>query len=247
MLSSLPFLLAALLTGCAIGDSELVDCRCAPDTSAQLFPHCDGVVEERLDPKTPLSTQIPDCPSGPRLFLRERTTPASVLANLTSIFQAQSGARSPQQYMEQFADDFVFIPDDEDKQLYPEVYEVDLDTLWGAAEERNFARLILSERIHSVRFVRWFKSSDERIISDDELRETFIFPYEAEFVERISAAEDDSVETKFKTIGIKGLATIDLVTPTVENPVWSIAAWRDQRDRASAKFSWGELRAVFSR
>lgn len=246
MLSSLPFLLAALLTGCAIGDSEQVDCRCAPDTSVQFFPHCDGVDEERPDPKTPLSTQIPDCPSGPRLFLRDPTTPASVLANLISIFQAQPESRSPQQYMEQFADDFVFIPDDEDKQLYPEVYDADRDTLWGVAEERNFARLILSERIHSADFVRWFKSSDERIVSEDELRETFIFPYEAEFVEIISATEDDSVATKFKTIGVKGLAEIDLVTPTVENPVWSIATWRDRRDRASAKFSWGELRAIFS-
>ena len=246
MLSSLPFLLAALLAGCAIGDSEQVDCRCAPDTSVQLFPHCaDSAVEGRPDPKTPLSTQIPDCPSGPRLFLRERTTPASVLANLISIFQAQPGSRSPQQYMEQFADDFVFIPDDEDKQLYPEVY-AGRDTLWGVVKERNFARLILSERIHSARFVRWFKSSDERIVSEDELSETFIFPYEAEFVERISAAEADSVETKFETIGIKGLAEIVLVTPTVENPVWSIATWRDRRDRASAKFSWGELRAIFS-
>ena len=247
MLSSLLFLLAALLTGCAIGDSEQVDCRCADDTSVQLFPHCaDSVAEERPDPKTPLSTQIPDCPSGPRLFLRERTTPAAVLANLTSIFQAQRESRSPQQYMEQFADDFVFIPDPEDVQLYPEIYDANRDTLWGAAEESNFARLILSERIHSARFVRWFKSSDERIVSDDELRETFIFPYEAEFVEIISAAEADSVETKFATIGIKGFATIDLVTPTVENPVWSIAAWEDRRDRASAKFSWGELRAIFS-
>ena len=247
MLSFLPFLIAALLAGCAIGDSEQVDCRCAPDTNELLFPHCAGVVEERPDPKTPLSTQIPDCPSRAQLFLRERTTPASVLANLISIFQAQRESRSPQQYMEQFTDDFVFTPDDEDVQLYPEVYDADHDTtLWGAAEERNFARHILSERIHSARFVRWFKSSDERIVSEDELRETFIFPYEAEFVEIISAAEADSVETKFETIGIKGLATIDLVTPTAENPVWSIAAWRDQRDRASAKFSWGELRAVFS-
>ena len=150
MLSSLPFLLAALLAGCAIGDSEHVDCRCAPDTDTRLFPHCDGVVQERPDPKTPLSTQIPDCPSGPRLGLRERTAPASVLANLTSIFQAQPGSRSPQQYMEQFADDFVFIPDPEDVQLYPEVYDANRDTLWGAAEESNFARLILSERIHSA-------------------------------------------------------------------------------------------------
>ena len=33
----------------------------------------------------------------------------------------------------------------------------------------------------------------------------------------------------------------------VENPVWNIKQWRDLRDRASAKFSWGELRAIFSR
>ena len=246
MLWSLSFLLAVLLAGCAIGDSEQVDCRCAPDTSVQLFPHCaDSVAEKRSDPKTPLSTQIPDCPSGQQIFLRESTRPEYVLNNLTSIFQAQPESRSPQQYMEQFTDDFIFIPDDEDKQLYPEVYE---DTLWGAAKERNFARLILApERIHSARFVRWFKSSlDERIPADDELRETFIFPYEAEFVEISSATGADSVETTFNTIGIKGLATIELVTPTVENPVWSIAVWKDQRDRASAKFSWGELRAIFS-
>ena len=247
MISLRTFLLAALLAGCAIGDSEQVDCRCAPDTSIELFPHCDGVAEERPDPKTPLSTQIPDCPSGPQLFLRERTTPAAVLANLTSIFQAQPEFRSPQQYMEQFTEDFVFIPDPEDVQLYPEVYAVDRDTLWGSAEERNFARIVLSpERILSAHFTRWYKSSDERIPDDDDLREIFIFPYEAEFVEIIGAAAADSVETKFTTIGIRGLATIELVTPTVENPVWSIAVWQDQRDRASAKFSLGELRALFS-
>ena len=248
MLSPLPFLLAALLAGCAIGDSEQVDCRCAPDTSTDLFPHCADAVDERPDPKTPLSTQIPDCPSGLRLPLLERTRTEYVLANLKSIFQAQSEKRSPQQYMEQFTEDFVFIPDPEDVQRYPAVYDVDRDTLWGAAEERNFARLILSpERIHSVRFVRWFKSSlDERILSDDNLRETFNFPYEAEFIEVISAAESDSVETKFNTIGVKGFVEIDLVTPTLENPVWSIAAWRDRRDLASTKFSWGALRALFS-
>ncbi len=244
MLSLRTFLLAALLTGCVIGDSEQVDCRCASGSSIDLFPHCDGVDEERPDPKTPLSTQLPDCPSGPQLFLREPTRPEAVLANLADIFRADE-KRSPQQYMDHFIEDFVFVPDPEDVQLYPEVYAADRDTVWGAAEERNFARLILSsERIHSAHFTRWYKSSDERIPADDDLRETFRFPYEADFVEIIGAA--DSVETKFTTIGIKGFATIELVTPTAENPVWAIAAWRDERDRASAKFSWGELRARFS-
>lgn len=247
MISLRTFLLAALLAGCAIGDSEQVDCRCAPDTSIELFPHCADAVEERPDPKTPLSTQIPDCPSGPQLFLRERTRPEAVLANLASIFGARPEFRSPQQYMEQFTEDFVFIPDPEDVQLYPEVYAVDRDPVWGATEERNFARIVLSpERVLSAGFTRWYKSSDERIPADDDLRETFRFPYEAEFVEIISAVGADSTETKFTTIGIRGFATIELVTPTVENPVWAIAAWIDERDRASAKFSWGELRARFS-
>ena len=250
MLSSLLFLLAALLAGCAIGDSEQVDCRCAPETSVQLFPHCADTnsAAVRPDPKTPLSTQIPDCPSGPQLFLPQRTRPEDVLANLVSIFKAQPEKRSPQQYMEHFTDDFVFIPDPEDVQLNPTIYDADRDTLWGAAEERNFARIILSaERIHSAHFVRWYSSSfDEKVIADDGLRETLKFPYEAEFVEITSTAGGDSGETKFNTIGIKGFVEIDLVTPTVENPVWSIAVWKDERDLASAKFSWGELRALFS-
>ena len=44
-----------------------------------------------------------------------------------------------------------------------------------------------------------------------------------------------------------GYMEMDLRTPTAENPVWNIDQWRDVRDRASAKFSWGELRAIFAR
>ncbi|MCY3789852.1 MAG: hypothetical protein OXH63_13800, partial [Gemmatimonadetes bacterium] len=64
--------------------------------------------------------------------------------------------------------------------------------------------------------------------------------------EIISSAGEDFEEPEFNTIGIKGFVEIDLVTQTLENPVWSIAAWRDRRDLATAKFSWGELRALFS-
>ena len=80
------------------------------------------------------------------------------------------------------------------------------------------------------------------------MSETFIFPYEVEFIEFVSAAESDETGAKtLNAIGIKGFMEVDLVTPTVENPVWTVKAWRDQRDRASAKFSWGESRAVFVR
>ena len=111
---------------------------------------------------------------------------------------------------------------------------------------RSFARAILDpERIQSVRFVRWFQSSlDERIPSEDQLSETFIFPYELSFTE---VGEQGESEEAGNIIGIKGFMEVDLVTPTVENPVWTVAEWRDQRDLASAKFSWGELRALFER
>jgi hypothetical protein len=245
------YLLTALLAGCGLSDSAMVECRCAPDTSTLLFPHCGNVENQnsRPDPQTPLSTQIPDCPSGQQLFLLERIRPESVLANIRSIFQGKPETRSPEQYMDHFATNFIFTPDPEDVQLHPEIYSTENDTLWGPEQERSFARAILDpERIQSARFLRWFEASkDERIPSEDQLQETFIFPYEVEFIEIVPTTDENETATTLNVIGIKGFMEMDLVTPTVENPVWSVAAWRDLRDRASAKFSWGELRAVFVR
>ena len=83
------------------------------------FPHCDGVAEERPDPKTPLSTQIPTVPADHDSACASVRPPHPCCQ---SHFYSSSSTRisQPQQYMEQFADDFVFTPDDEDKQLYPE-------------------------------------------------------------------------------------------------------------------------------
>ena len=166
-----------------------------------------------------------------------------------TVEMAQPEARSPEQYMDQFTADFAFVPDPEDIVLHPEIYDASRDTLWGPEQERSFAGAILdTERIQSARFVRWFNASRaERIPSEDQLSETFIFPYEVEFVEIVAVAVGDTTGITLNAIGIKGFMEIDMVTPTVENPVWLVAAWRDQRDRASAKFSWGELRAIFAR
>jgi hypothetical protein len=240
-------LLPALLfwgSGCSLDDHQAAECRCAENTSVLLFPHCAEATQfPGTGSANPFGTRLPDCPSGQQLFLRERTRAEFVLANIRSIFQAQPESRSPEQYMDQLTEDFAFVPDQEDVQLHPEVYDAGRDTLWNREQERRFARAILDpERIQSARFIRWYESSkDERIPSEDQLEETFVFPYEAEFIEL--APEEDQANV----IAIKGLMEVDLVTPTVENPVWSIRAWRDQRDRASAKFSWGELRAEFAR
>lgn len=244
---SLPaLLLAAALGGCGLGDSEQAECRCGPDSSTVLFPRCADVeFAESGDAANPFATQTPECPSGQQLFLLERTRPEFVLSNIRTVFSAAPESRSADQYMEQLTENFSFVPDEEDIPRHPDVYDVSRDTLWNAEQERSFARAILDpERIESVGFVRWFQSAlDERIPSEDQLSETFIFPYELSFVE---VGTEESEEAG-NIISIKGFMEVDLVTPTVENPVWTIAEWRDQRDLASAKFSWGELRALFER
>lgn len=189
----------------------------------------------------PFASQIPDCPSGQLIFLREPTRPENVLANMRTIFQDPT--RNLGQYMDQLAEDFTFVPDELDVQLHPEVYDVDRDTLWNREQELRFAQSIFDpDRIETIHFTRWYKSTtDERIPSEDQLSETFVFPYEVEFVEKSRDQEQANL------LAIKGWMELDLVTPTVENPVWTIRQWRDLRDPATAKRSWGELRAEFAR
>jgi len=266
-----------LLAGCGLDDSAVVECRCTPETAASLFPACPSIfavvesegreywvtdegdsLDAELDWVTvrgsavhvargsdgsPFATQIPDCPSGQRLSLLEPTRPEYALFNLRTIFQAAPQSRNLDQYMDLLTADFTFLPDEQDILLHPEVYDTASDTLWNRAQERGFAQAILGpERIGEIRFTRWYKSStDERILAEDQLLETFKFPYEVEFVEKAGDGGEASL------LAIKGWMEIDLVTPTVENAVWTIQQWRDERDPATAKRSWGELRAEFAR
>lgn len=269
----LPGLLLAM--GCGLQDDTVVECRCTPDTNYALFPDCPRMVSvtaadneywitaagDTLDPDADgvlvkgttvrwvgsassgslLSTGVPECPSGQPVDLLERTRPAYVLLNVQRVFESES--RNVSQYLDQLAVDFTFIPDPQDVQTHPEVYAVGADTLWGRDQERAFAQAILDpERIRAIHFTRWYESSnDERIVSDDQLRETFIFPYEAEFTEPVGP------DSSARVIAIKGWSEVDLVTTTLENPVWEVRQWRDRRDAATAKLSFGELRAEFAR
>ena len=176
--------------------------------------------------------------------MREPTDPALVLLNLKTTIENFNSVR----YMEQFADNFVFVPDWEDIELHPEIYQAPedydpaSDTLWTWEQERFFANELLNpDDFQEVDFIRWYKSTlDEVRISEDGLMETFIFPYEIDFVEQPHEGE-------VNRLAIKGLMTIFFATPTPENPIWTIQRWEDQRDSASAKRSWGELRAEFAR
>ena len=234
---------AGAVIGCSLDDSTEVECRCVEATDLRLFPECLDQLEtdEREDASNPFAARLPDCPSGPTLPLREQTRPEAVLLNIRTTFEG----RSPTQYMEQLTEDFIFIPDPEDIQLHPEVYQASesyvpgRDTLWNREAERRFAVSVLDQQLfRQISFSRWYNASrDERDPSEDELSEEFIFPYEIEF---IGQNEEETFE-------LKGRMIVKLVTTSIENPVWNVQSWEDQRDVASTKRSWGEMRAEFSR
>ncbi len=230
--------------GCGLDDSAQAACRCTAETDLNLFPHCRGaeIAAERTTSGNPFSVQTPDCPSGQLLLLLEPTRPENVLANVRIVFEARPQERSPNQYMDQLSEGFFFLPDVQDIQLHPEVYDANRDTLWTREQERRFALAVLDpQSVDAIRFHRWYEAAkDERILSEEGLLETYVFPYEIDFAELSDKGESGDI------ISIKGRMEVDLITPTVENPVWVIQRWQDQRDVAPAKRSWGELRAEFA-
>jgi hypothetical protein len=239
------FALAAFVSfetaGCGLDDSAQVSCRCTDETNRTDFPDC--VTGARPTPNNPFTTQLPDCPSGQLLILAEPTRPEFVLENLRTVFEARPQTRNLNQYMDQLAEHFTFVPDAEDIALHPEVFDTRRDTLWNRDRERRFARVILDPLVvQTVRFRRWYQSSkDERIISVDGLRQSYVFPYKVDF----DRVPNESGTTEMFTI--EGRAQISCVTPTLQNPVWTVEEWVDVRDSESTHRSWGEIRAEFFR
>ena len=212
----------ALWSGCGLGDSEQVECRCTRDTSPLFFPHCADVEvgdEARPAADNPVASRIPDCPSGKVLLLWEHDNPRNVLSNVKTILVNVS----PSQYMDQLTEDYIFVPDRVDIDLHPEVYQAppdydpDRDTLWTWDQERSYIFSLLDPtRLQKAVVNRWYSSTlDESLFSEDGLRETFIFPYDVDFVGHDAA----------DSFGLKGEMEVDLVTPTLENPVWAIRRW----------------------
>ena len=230
------------LTACGLSDSEQVECRCGDEMLTEFADNC--VEQVPNDPDNPLTTRLPDCPSGTPIFLREPTSPFSVLFNVETTYTNFS----PNQYMEQLSDDFIFIPDPLDIDLHPEIYKLPddydpvRDTLWAWEDERTFIRELLDpDLFEDPKFVRWYESSKDQVEpSEDGLSELYIFPYEINF-------QEHPVDGVAETFGLKGRLEVILVTPTTENPVWTIQRMVDIRDAASAKRSFGELRAEFAR
>jgi len=241
-----PLLCALLLAGCGLADDAEVECRCTPDSDLSLFPACAEAALSGGDTGAgnPFAARLPDCPSGKRLSLLEPTRAEFVLFNIKTTFEGFS----PVQYLDQLDEGFWFIPEPEGMDLYREVYQPpegyapERDTLWTTAQERTFAAGILDkERFQRAEFRRWYESTkDQRTIAEDGRSEVFYFPYELDLIPAAGGANQE-------VFGIKGRMEVELFTPTAENPVWSLRRWQDFRDPASAKRSWTEARAIFSR
>ena len=237
-----------ILSGCGLEEGAEVECRCTEATDLRNFPECADadLSVERTDPSSPFGGRTPDCPSGILLVLREPTTAEAVLFNVRDSFRGFS----PVQYLDQLEESFLFVPDADGIQLYDQVFgppedynpEADLDTLWTRSHERRFVNNVLDkERFQKITFRRWYSSTrDQRILGDNPLVERYIFSYEIEFTDQ---PRQGIIATVFP---IKGRMEIDIATPSLENPEWTVRRWRDFRDQASAKMSWTELRGEYS-
>lgn len=240
--------LVLLTSGCGPDDGTTAHCRCTSETDPVAFPHCvDAVLDvPGSDPSSPFSTRVPDCPSGDLLFLREPTTPEAVLFNVRDTFEGFSSV----QYVDILDDNFLFAPELTGLELYRDVYQppagynpnADADTLWSFDQERRFAiNLLDHSRFQRILVSRWYDASldQSELHEDDPRRETYIFPYILDLTEQPD--EDGAV----RIFEVRGNMEVDLVTPSTENPVWSIRRWQDFRD-AATEFSFTELRGVFA-
>ena len=239
-----------LVTACGLDESAQVECRCAEDTMLIAFPECRDVdpVTDHAEAENPFSTRVPDCPSGDLLFLREPTTPEAVLFNVRDTYEGFSAV----QYVDQLTEDFLFVPELNGLELFREVYNppdgydpdnpTDSDTLWARDEERRFATNLFDRTLfQQITISRWYDASqDRRILDPDEPRlETYIFDYILDFIEQ--PGEDGRV----LAFEVRGRMEVDLVTPSEENPVWSIRKWQDFRAGVDDR-SFTELRGIFA-
>ncbi|MBT6145524.1 MAG: hypothetical protein HOH74_08850 [Gemmatimonadetes bacterium] len=237
-----------LTSGCGLNDSAVIDCRCARDTDLSAFPACRDVDlgADHSDAESVFSTRVPDCPSGDLLFLREPTTPEAVLFNVRDTFEGFS----PVQYVDQLAEDFLFVPELSGLEFYREIYnppgdynpDADSDTLWAWEEERRFATNVLDrQQFLQITISRWYDAGEDIPIlyPDEPGRETYIFDYIVDFIEQ---PVGDGTPLAFE---IRGRMEVDLVTPSEENPVWSIRRWQDFRAGVNDR-SFTELRGIFA-
>ena len=239
---------AGVLAACGLEEDLEVECRCAEDTDLTAFPRCrDAVVEAASDPSSPLSTRLPECPSGDLLFLREPTTSEAVVFNLRDAVEGFS----PVQYVEQLSEDFLFAPELAGLELYREVYDLtpgydpdppDADTLWTREEERRFAFNLLDRRnFQRINISRWFNANEDeqRLDPDDPGQETYIFPYIIDFTTQ------PGEQLEARVFEVRGRMQIDLATKSDETPVWTIRRWQDFREPAS-ELTFTELRGEFA-
>ena len=236
------------LAACSLEEGAEAECRCAEDTNLTAFPRCkDAVIEAGSGPSSPLSTRVPECPSGTLVPLREPTMSEAVVFNLRDTFEGFS----PLQYVDQLSEDFLFAPELAGLELHREVYQLprgydpdppDTDTLWTREDERRFAfNLLDRQEFQSISISRWFDANqdEQRLNPDDPGQETYIFPYIIDFITQPGEQQEARV------FEVRGRMQIDLATTSDETPEWFIRRWQDFREPAS-ELTFTELRGQFA-
>lgn len=237
-----------VLAACSLEEGAQVECRCAEATDLNAFPRCkEAAIEAGSGPSSPLSTRVPECPSGTLVALRDPTTSEAVVFNLRDTIEGFS----PLQYLDQLSEDFLFAPELAGLEFHREVYHLpggydpdppDTDTLWTREDERRFAFNLLDRReFQSISVGRWFDANqdEQRLDPDDPGRETYIFPYLIDFT-TLPGEQQEA-----RAFEVRGRMQIDLATGSDENPAWSIRRWQDFREPTS-DLTFTELRGQFA-
>ena len=167
----------------------------------------------------PFQTRTPQEPGSGGVAVKPANTPENVLYNMRVTFEA----RSVQDYLDVFSDDFVFNPDPEDSIEYEDRF----GSVWDKKREIDFANnfflAVNADTLASV-IVTLFKYEYR------PGQDMYEYVYEVE------------IEIKKKLTVVNGRAWLFL--REYPDGKWYIYQWVDHRYEKS-KITWGVLRALY--
>ena len=174
----------------------------------------------------PFGTRAPEVPEvgGRRLPMLVPSSAMNVLNNLKIAYQGLS----PLDYLDTLSEDFVFVPDPRDAEMFPDVYMPDQP--WDKARESLFTGNLLSDNVtESI----WFRAWPPELTELDEAEKKEIYEYEYE----VSLVHGRDAPSKIQGTGYISLREGD-------DGVWVIYRWEDEKTNLLVS-TWGELRAKF--
>jgi len=174
----------------------------------------------------PFATRTPEIPEvgGKRLPMLDPSSALNVLSNLKIAYQGLS----PLDYLDTLSEDFVFVPDPRDAEVFPDVYTP--EEPWDKARESLFAGNLLSDNVtESIWFRKWPPELME--LDEEEKKETYEYQYD------ISLVHGRDAPSRIRGTGYIFLRERD-------DGTWAIYRWEDEKTDQVVG-TWGELRARF--